>query len=166
MATLNPTGSFNVKRPGFIQISNTDKAVTFGTYMFNSTFGEVAKMDLGREAEEILITGGWGQLIAFILKNFHYTLSMEIIIMGDDPIPGPGDEIEFPLVDVKGRVKGNVKRMADDSSAHKYSLEAWSWDALDNNGAGTAIVVDPSLAPGQTVAPYNYQIPNNTPSDN
>lgn len=143
MATIN-TGSFDTKRPGFVQIGNTDKAVTYGTYMFKSTFGEVTKMDLGREAEEVLVTGGYGQLLAFLLKNFHYTLSLEIIIMGDDPIPGPGDEVEFPLVGVKGRVKGSVKRTADDSNAHKISFEAYSWDSLDNNGAGTAIVYDPS----------------------
>lgn len=140
------TGTFETPRPGFVVVQSDGVAHEFGTYMFNSEFGEVTKFDIGRLADEVSVTGGMGQVIFYILKNFRYEITVEIIQDKAAKLPGPGDLIEFPVAGIKGRVKGDVKITADDSNAHKISLTASSWDSLDNGGAGTLTVVDPTAA--------------------
>lgn len=147
MADLNPTGSFETKRPGFVQVSATDKEVAFGTYMYKNTMGEITSLSHARVADEIDVTGGMSQLIAKIYANHRYELNVTILVMGEDPYPGPGDEVEFPALNLRGRVGGNVTKNADPGNAHTVTFTITSWDSLDNAGAGKATVVDPSATP-------------------
>lgn len=134
-------------RPGFLQVSSADKEVSFGTMMYNNNIGEVTSLSHARTANEISVTGGMNQELAHIYTGFRHELNMTVLIMGDAPLPGPGDEVEYPGQSFKGRITGAVTKTADPSGAHSCSFTVTSWDSFDNSGAGSAFVTDASGTP-------------------
>ena len=140
------TSTFETRVPGWIEINNNDEGVLFSTAQFGNKFGEITKMELGREADAVELKGGWQQVKAYILTNFSYSLSLEINMKAGVTPPGPGDQITFPLAGVKGIVKPGVKLGVSANGVQTLTLQATSFDSLSNGGMGVRTLVAPPAA--------------------
>lgn len=125
---------------GFVEVNNGDSRTVFGTAMLGKAFGEITSMGLSRDAEKILVEGGWKQVVAYFLTNFSWKLELEIQVDSEVDMPGVGDMIQFPLVGIKGRIEPGLKISQPNGGVRTMSMSVTSYDSLNDGGAGTRIV--------------------------
>lgn len=128
--------AFETNIPGHILISE-ESDIVFGTCMLGEAFGEIKKCDLDRTADQETIDKCTGGLRALLLLNPRFELKLETVFDSGVTPPALGDEITFPLADVKGRVlKSSVAWEMKGSRG--LSIEATHWDSMaTDDGSGT-----------------------------
>ncbi len=134
--------ALTTKIPGEIIIADDPDNIIFGTCMLGSTYGSVesASVKRGADMEEIKKCGG--KLLAVIMKNATFELTMKCIFTDEVDPPGLGDLIQFPLAGIKGRVVPTVDVEWEKEGQRMISINCKSWDVLSGEGAGLAKAYD------------------------
>jgi hypothetical protein len=134
--------ALTTRRPGEIIIANNPEYIVFGTCMLGDTFGSVesASVKRGADTEEIMKCGG--ALLAYIMKNPFFELTLKVLFTSDVTPPELGQLIEFPLAGISGRIIPSIDIEWEKDGQRMMSITAKSWDSLNNEGAGSAEFYD------------------------
>lgn len=116
-----------------LAVTDRDKLV-LGTCMLGDDYGEVKNASLNRTGAEEELTGCQGEMIAFLVRNPGFELSMETRFDSDVQPPEILDQIVFPYAGVKGYVKPGTEISWEDGGARMLSFTAAGWDSLQGEG--------------------------------
>lgn len=105
------------------------KRVVLGTAEINQTFGTVKTATLKRTGDKKQIEGAAADIQTFLLQNPRFEYSLSTIFDADVGLPGLGDMIILPLVNVYGFIT-DVTPKWDNSSERMLDIEAIHFDAL------------------------------------
>lgn len=126
--------------PGEILIADDPANLVWGTCALGETYGSVESANVDRASDVDELVKCNGILLAAVLSNHKFQLTLKTIFTVDVIAPGIGESIDFPLAGISGRIlKAGVEW---EKKGHKMlSIEATSWDGLaigTNDGQGTA----------------------------
>lgn len=118
--------------PGYISIAESPENIEFGTCKIGNDFGEVKSASVKRTADKEELGNCNGALLAAILKNPRFELSLKTLFTLDVSPPGIGERIAFPLVGVTGHIL-DVSVEWEESGGRMLSIEATRWDSIGGN---------------------------------
>jgi hypothetical protein len=128
----------------YIVIADIPANIVFGTCMLGDEFGKVKSCGLKRNADQEVIKKANTQgILAIILTNPKFELSLDTQFTADTEPPGIGDPIDFPLAGVTGRVL-DIDVKWEENGHRGMTISATSWDTLGSDGAGTLALVNPA----------------------
>lgn len=134
--------SFAAKFPkAHIKIADNPANIVFGTAMIGDTYGSVISANIKRDGQLEEITS-YGNLLAAIIANPSFELTLNTVLTADVAIPGMGELIDFPLAGITGRIMPGIEVAWEELGHRGLSITAKSWDSLNNDGAGDAQVYD------------------------
>lgn len=144
--------------PGYISISENPENIEFGSCKVGNDFGEVKSASVKRTADKEELSNCNGSILAAILRNPRFELSLKTLFTLDVSPPGLAERIAFPLVGVVGHIL-DVSVEWEDAGGRMMSIEATRWDSIGGDpaakyfdGAGWASITD-TVAVTASVAP-------------
>jgi hypothetical protein len=105
--------------------------VIWGTCMLGDDLGTVVSCRLKRTGNLQDITDQHGILKAMLLLNPRFELDLETVFEFGVPVPGLMDELDFPFLQIKGRVI-DAEILWQRGGERGLSIRASNWDALRN----------------------------------
>lgn len=136
--------SLNTRYPDHIIIADTPDNVVFGTCMLGEVFGSVESASVKRASDKEELKKCGGKLLAAILSNQRFELSLKTLFTEDAGEPELGGTIDFPLLGIKGRIL-DFSVEWEKSGQRMLSIEATSWDSLGVDGSGSAYYYNPGV---------------------
>ena len=135
--------SLNTTYPeNYIIISDNPANIVFGTCTLGDEFGKVKSCGLKRNSDQDIIKKANNQgILAIVLTNPKFELTLDTQFTSEIEPPGIGDEIEFPLAGVVGRIL-EIDVKWEENGQRGMTITATSWDTLGNNGAGDLAIID------------------------
>lgn len=125
--------------PGHIVIAESPQNIKFSTCEVGNDFGECRSASVKRTADKQDLADARGSLLAAILSNPRFELSLKTLFTADVTPAGLGERIVFPFVGVIGHVLDATIDW-ESSDGRMLSIEATRWDSI--GGAPKAQVFD------------------------
>lgn len=144
--------------PGYISISENPENIEFGTCKIGNDFGEAKSASVKRTADKEELSNCNGSILAAILRNPRFELSLKTLFTLDVSPPGLAERITFPLVGVIGHIL-DVSVEWEDAGGRMLNIEATRWDSIGGDVAAKyydgsqwatisdTVAVTPSTAP-------------------
>lgn len=127
---------------GFLQISPTGDAanIVFGTVALGDDYGEVKSCSVKRAVDQELVKKANLSLLAVILSNPRFEMTMKVIFQADDEanVPDIGDPVVIPLAGVSGQLLGWSVDW-EENGHRQLSLEVTHWDSIGSAPTVTAV---------------------------
>lgn len=136
--------SLNTTYPDHIVIAESPQNIVFGTCMLGEIFGSVESASVKRTADKEEIKRCGNKLLAAILSNQRFELSLKTLLTEDAGEPELGMTIGFPLANVSGRILDYTVEW-EKAGQRMLSIEATSWDSFSEKGAAYAGFYDYSV---------------------
>lgn len=130
--------ALTTRYPGEIIIADSPDNIVFGTCMLGSTYGQVESAQIKRGSDLEELKGCGNKLLAAIMSNFNFELTMKVLFTTDVDPPDLGELIDFPLAGIQGRIVPSIDIDWENAGQRMMSITAKSWDVLGTNGAGSA----------------------------
>lgn len=124
--------------PSHITIADDPANIIFGTCMIGTSYGQVESATVKRagDVEELKACGN--KLLAAIISNTHFELTLKTLFTADVTPPGLAELIDFPLAGVTGRILPPIDIEWEKAGQRMLSITAKSWDCLSEDGVGAA----------------------------
>jgi len=106
-------------------------AVVWGTCMLGDDLGTVVSCRLKRSGTPKEIVDQHEILVALLMLNPRLELELETVFELGVPVPGLMDEIEFPFLQIAGRVM-DAEIAWERGTERALTIRASQWDALRN----------------------------------
>jgi hypothetical protein len=123
-----------------IVIADDPENIIFGTCMLGETYGSVESASVKRTGDREEIKKCGNKLLAIILSNLRFELTLKTLFTDDATEPDLGGSIVFPLAGIEGRIL-DITVDWEQAGQRMLSIEATSFDSL-TDGKGVARVAD------------------------
>lgn len=123
-----------------IVIADDPDNIIFGTCMLGDTYGSVESASVKRTGDREEIKKCGNKLMAIILSNLRFEMTLKTLFTEDATEPDLGGSIIFPLGGIQGRIL-DITVEWEQGGQRMLSIEATSFDSL-TNGKGVAQTID------------------------